>query len=420
MKFLLYSVAGEGAQIAKRIEQEGNEVGVFIKDKLYKTVFDGLLQKVEPESFIDKETVIIFDLSGNGSYADTLKRKGHYVYGASSFADDLEHDREFGFNAMKEAGIQIPQYNEFKDWNEAKGFVQNSNNRLVFKPSGSMPCKLTYVSKDPEELVSYLDFVEKQYGSKIDSFILQEFIEGVVVSSECFCGREGFLFPGNHTVEVKKSMNDELGASTGCSGNVTWFLENSHILEEGVFKIEKLCKKHGYIGQIDLNAVVNEQGVFGLEWTPRFGYDATPTLLNLFQDDIGKFFSDMSRGQQGEISVSTKCAGSVRVSIPPYPAEPLANVDPEKFSPSIGVPILGWEDVEEYLYFYEVKMEEGRLYHSDGTGVICAACGEDEDAAKSIDECYKTIKKLNIPDIQYRTDLSKVLSKMVKEVEEYV
>src|SRR5271154_5381265 len=101
MRFLLYSQCGEGAQILKKIELEGNECAIFIKDKIYKDVFKGLLSHIDnPDSFVDKDTVIIFDMSGNGSIADSYKRKGHYVYGASSFADDLEHDRTFGFDAM--------------------------------------------------------------------------------------------------------------------------------------------------------------------------------------------------------------------------------------------------------------------------------------------------------------------------------
>ena len=32
MKFLMYSQSGEGSQILKRIEMEGNTVGLYIKD----------------------------------------------------------------------------------------------------------------------------------------------------------------------------------------------------------------------------------------------------------------------------------------------------------------------------------------------------------------------------------------------------
>jgi phosphoribosylamine--glycine ligase len=420
MKFLLYSVAGEGAQVAKRIELEGNEVGMFIKDKIYKSVFSGLLTLVEPEAFIDKDTTIIFDLSGNGPYADTLKRKGHFVYGASAFADDLEHDREFGFEAMRNAGIRVPNYEEFNDWAKALTYVQESNKRLVFKPSGSMPCKLTYVSKDNEELLAYLKFVEKHFAKDIDSFILQEFIEGGVLSSEFFCDGTKFLHPGNHTVEVKKSMNDDLGASTGCSGNITWPEESSKILDAGVAKIESLCVKHGYVGQIDLNAVVNDSGVYGLEWTPRFGYDATPTLLSLLEDDFGKFFYEIARGELKEIKLNKADAGAVRVTIPPYPAEPKNGVNPEKFSPSIGVPILNWEDLQEKLYFYEVALEEGQLVHSGGVGVVACALGMGQTPYECMDEAYSVAEELNIPDKQYRTDLREVLTDMVEEVLDYV
>lgn len=420
MKFLLFSQCGEGAQILKRIELEGNEVGLYINDKHYKTVFDGILPKVEPDSFIDKETIIIFDISGNGKVADSYRRKGLHVYGASSFADKLEHDRQFGFDAMIKAGIKIPDHKEFTDFKTAKEYVRETNKRLVFKPSGSMPCKLTYCAKDAEELDAYLDFVEKKFKKEIKSFILQDFIEGCVVSSEFFCNGKSFVWPPNHTVEVKKSMNDDLGPSTGCSGNVAWTCEeSSKIINAGVAKAEQMCIDEQYIGQIDLNAVVNESGVYGLEWTPRFGYDATPTLLTLLQDDVGAFFSGITRGELELAEFESKDAGGVRITIPPYPVELDDKKDSEDFSPNSGVPILNWEEHQESLYFYEVQITEDRLEHAGGTGVIACAIGSGDSPEESLEEPYKVLEALNVPDKQYRTDLSKVLSKMIKETLEY-
>ena len=420
MKFLLYSQCGEGAQVLKRIELEGNDCALFIKDKLYTTVFDGLIAKcTQPDSFIDKDTIILFDMSGNGSVADSYKRKGHFVYGASAFADDLEHDRQFGFDAMKTAGIMIPEHKEFKSFEEGINYVRETNERLVFKPNGTMPCKLTYCSSSPEELISYMKFVEKRFGKEIKSFILQEFVEGIVVSSEAFCqGDKGFLYPFNHTVEVKKSMNDELGPSTGCSGNIVWACEEDRIITEGIQKVEELCVKHNFIGQIDLNCVVNESGVYGLEWTPRFGYDATPTLLTLLETDFGEFFSNLARCQAVEVPVIESFAGGIRITIPPYPVEPKTGVDPEKFSPSMGVPIQNYEEYEKELYFYEVQWGEDGLEHSGGTGVIACAVGFGEDPVESLKQPKEILDALVIPDKQYRTDLDKVLPKMIAEVEE--
>ena len=420
MKFLLFSQSGEGAQILKRIELEGNEVGLYIKDKLYSSVFDGLLPKVEPDDFVDKDTVILFDMSGNGKIADSFRRKGLLVFGASEYADKLEHDRQFGFDAMQEAGIKIPGYKEFQDFKTGLEYVRGSNKRLVFKPSGSMPCKLTYVSKDANELFAYMQFVEQQFGSHIKSFILQDFIEGVVVSSEFFSNGKRFMWPPNHTVEVKKSMNDDLGPSTGCSGNITWTCEeSSKVIDAGVRLIESQCQAEQFTGNIDLNAVVNESGVYGLEWTPRFGYDATPTLLTLLTTDFGEFFHGLASGQLSEVSFNKKDAGGVRVTIPPYPAEPQEGTDPEKLSPSSGVPIQGYEENCDSLYFYEVKMDKDQLVHSQGTGVIALALGIGDTPEECLEKPYKILEDLVVPDKQYRTDLSKVLSKMTKDVLEY-
>lgn len=416
----MFSQSGEGAQVLKRIELEGNDCELFIKDKAYKTVFNGLLEKTEtPQP--DKDTVILFDMSGNGSVADTWKKQGHFVFGASSFADKLEHDREFGFSIMQEAGIKIPKYKEFTSFEEGLKTVRATNELLVFKPSGSLPTKLTFCAKSSEELIAYMQFVEKQYGKHIKSFVLQEFIEGIVVSSEFFCmGEAGFLHPANHTVEVKKSMNDELGPSTGCSGNITWPCEVDSIIEEGVQRVEETCKNHNYIGQIDLNTVASEHGIYGLEWTPRFGYDATPTLLSSLDCDLGEFFSDIARSQfKEDLPFKEQYAGSVRVTIPPYPAEPQGRGDSDSLSPNRGIPILNYEKYEEDLYFYEVSKENDSLCHSGGTGVIACVIGISKTAEESLDVPYEILKELVVPDKQYRTDLSKVLSKAVKEANLY-
>jgi phosphoribosylamine--glycine ligase len=418
MKFLLYSECGEGAEMLHRIAMEGNDCAIFIRDKIYSTVFNGILPHVDnPDVFVDKETVIIFDMSGNGKVADTYRRKGHFVYGSSSFSDDLENDRDFGFESMEKAGIKIPEHTEFKDFNKGIEFVRQSNERLVFKPSGCMPCKLTYCAHNSEELMCYMKFVEKHFGKDIDSFILQEFIEGIVVSSEFFCDGNKFVHPANHTVEVKKSMNDELGPSTGCSGNIAWICDNDRIVSEGVARIEELCKKNQFVGQIDLNVVANEEGVYGLEWTPRMGYDATPTLLSLLEVDFGQFFSDLVRGDLKELPLSASFAGGIRVSIPPYPAEPKKGVDTEEVSPNIGVPIQNYEDYDGNFYWYEVeKSEDGELVHSGGTGVIACVIGQGDTPEKSLEEPEKILEDLILPDKQYRTDLQSVLSKMINEV----
>jgi phosphoribosylamine--glycine ligase len=417
MKFFMYSECGEGAGLLDRIQQEGNEVSLYIHDRIYRDVWDGLLPKVNIPT-PDKDALILFDMSGNGATADSFRRSGHLVYGASALMDQLECDRDFGFDVMKQVGIKIPKTEKFKSFKDGIEYVSKHTGKLVFKPNGSMPCKLTYVSENAEELIAYLRFVEVKFGKNIDDFLLQDFVKGCVVSSEAFCDGQKFIRPCNHTVEAKKFMDGEHGPSTGCSGNVTW-LDETQIMASGIMLAEEYCVKNGYVGQIDLNAVVNEDGVFGLEWTPRMGYDATPCLFSLIKGDVGEFFSDLLSGQLKKMPMVAEYGASVRFSIPPYPAELLKGKDSEKFSPNEGIPIQGFESVEDEIYFYEVLCKDGQLVHSSGTGVLGITLGMDSNCKIAINDCYDVLEFINVPDLQYRTDLDTVLSSMVEEISEY-
>ena len=204
MKFLMVSAAGEGSHILKMIEREGNDVELYIKIPEYRSVFDGLLSKAKKIS-PDKDTTVIFDYSGSGKMADQFRKSGIPVVGGSSFADRLEQDRAFGFEVMGQVGIKLPMMQEFKSSKGVAEFLAANDKyeegecagelrRFVYKPEGKdVASHLTYVSLDSEDLLRYVLYAEKSYGQQIDSFILQEFIEGVAVSSELWSDGSKFI-----------------------------------------------------------------------------------------------------------------------------------------------------------------------------------------------------------------------------------
>jgi phosphoribosylamine-glycine ligase len=112
-------------------------------------------------------------------------------------------------------------------------------------------------------------------------------------------------------------------------------------------------------------------------------------------------------------------ASSVRFTVPPYPAELKRGIDPEKFSPNEGIPILGWEKYKNDIYFYEIRKDNEKLVHSSGTGVVGLTLGQSEYVKSSFKKPYKILDKIHVPDMQYRTDLDTVLTKMVKEIGQY-
>lgn len=425
MKFAMFSKCGEGAQVLYRIACEGNDVRLHIKEKEYRRNWDGLVPKVnEVNSFIDHDTIILFDFSGMGDLADDLRKSGYKVFGASSFADKLEEDRAFGLEFMDKCGIKFPATREFDvdDLEEAKKYIASREAKLAFKPSGeSLPCHLTYCAEDEEDLIRYIDYVYQYFGKDIESFVLQDFVEGDIISSELFFDGKKACYPANHTIEAKKFLAGDLGPSVGCSGNLVWAEFNDcYIVQEGIGRVEDELIKEQFCGQLDLNAIVNEKGTFGLEWTPRFGYDSIPSLLPLIEGDVAEFFYKMATGN-GRMKLKDGFSAGVRFTIPPYPIEPEHLKPILKESPNLGVPIRGF-DVNDIcnLYFFEIMLDDqDSIVHGDGTGVLGVAGGIADESKEAFTAAYELLERAKVPDLQYRNDLGKVIPKMYNEIEQW-
>jgi len=403
------SLKGDGLGFALRLKAAGHEVKARIVGRNERANYDGLIEKVEKwDDGLDKDTIVLFDSTGGGVTADRLRARGYSVFLGSVFADNLELDRELAFDLMEQVGIKTPQYKTFYDWHSGKEYARRRGGKLVFKPTGKMSDDKglgSYCGSDTKDLETMIDYFESVAKHKPE-FILQEFVEGVCVSTEgWFNGRE-WMEPFNHTVEHKQIMNDDLGPSTGCAFNVVWAARDTNrIIDEGIRLMEPILKEYRYIGPIDLNTVVNEDGVWALEFTPRLGYDAFPALLELVDEDIGEVVAKMARGEQpDQILLKSGFASALRVTIPPHPSE--------EFTHPGGVPIQGLTRSDRpHLYFFEVMLDHvDRLVSAKGGGAIAAVTGWGENIHESFEGPYEIAKRLRIPEKQYRTDAVKVLS----------
>jgi phosphoribosylamine--glycine ligase len=408
-KFLLMSLKGDGLGLALRLRQAGHTVGAWIRGTIEKENYDGLIEKISKwETFLDPATIVVFDSSGGGRTADRLRSRGHHVFAGSIFADNLELDRELAFELMSQAGIKIPAYKTFYNWEDGKRHAKQHKGRLVFKPSGDLSDEEgigSYVSCDSEDMICMLDYFES-VAHKSPEFIMQDFVEGVALSTEGWFNGYEWMEPFNHTIEHKQMLVDDLGPSSGCACNVVWRVEQTNrVVEEGIKLMGPVLAEQRYVGPIDLNAVVNEEGVWALEFTPRFGYDAFPALLELVDTDLGEVIAKMAKGEQpSEIPLKKGFASALRVSIPPHPSD--------EFTHPGGIPIQGLTRSDRpHLYFFEVKFDEqNRLTSSKGGGAIAAVTGFGDTIHNSFIEPFEIAKRLRIPEKQYRTDAEFVLT----------
>jgi len=181
-------------------------------------------------------------------------------------------------------------------------------------------------------------------------------------------------------------------------------------VKQTLTKLTEVLREHRYVGPIDINCVVNEDGVYGLEFTPRFGYDAFPTLLHSLVDfDFGSFIVDLSHGGDSSCRLVPGFAAGVRLSIPPWPNEKFHNED--------CVPLRGFDDeARSYFYPYGVMEVNEELQSSHGVGVLGVMNYEGRSIGQAFACVYHQIEKLKIPNLQYRTDLTKQCLKDYREL----
>lgn len=406
MRFNFISESSDGFGLALRCQDEGNDVRMWVRSKDASEVGDGMIPKVGDLEDLIKDAepdndVFVFDVTGNGVIADKLRADGFGVVGGSTDADMLERDRAFGLQVMANAGIKSPPTHSFTSFEEGIAFAQNSEERLVYKPSKHLGDESpSLVASSSEELVETLTRIQKESGITDPEFELQEFIEGAELSTECWFDGNNFIEPlWNHTFERKQLMNDNLGPSGGCTGNVVWSCGDCMVCRS-VRGLAAHLHSCSFVGPIDVNVIAAAGKIYGLEFTPRFGYDATPTLaFEVLDGELSHLLHDVAKQQYGDSSpkLHERFGGAVRITIPPWPSE--------KYHAASGVPINEMPEDRKHTYFYNVKETDGKLQSAGAWGILMLFTGHGDSVTRAMSQPYRLARDVKIPDKQFRTDL---------------
>ena len=396
---ILFLSQGDGPWIALKLLRDGHSVDWIIDEEKYSGLLAGMLPPpLNSISHPADYDLIVFDCACTGLIADGL-REHTPVIGSSSFAEKLEKDRAFGIEFMEKCGIPVPPWQQFTDVADALRWIRETKKRTVFKPLGDQDDKATtYVSKSADDMARYLEILFKKM--KVKEFLLQEFIEGTEVSCEGYFNGTEF-HAVNCTIEEKKFMAGGIGPNTGCAGNLVWMPTRTNpLFERGLRRTEDALRGAGFVGPVDLNTIVTEGEIFGLEWTPRFGYEGTCNLTRLIGSDFGEFLHAIAVGDDPHLGPPAyPFAATIRLSVPPYP-------NPSRPAKYGGVPISGIDpDKLDAFYLNDVRVKEGtegELETIGTSGLIGAPIGCGDSPEQAFYECKKVIDTLQIPDLQYR------------------
>ncbi len=406
--FLFVSIDALIGDTAWQILREGHNVKYYISCDEEKDVADGFVPKVEDwQKEVPWADVIVFDdVLGQGAKAKKLRDEGKLVVGGSPYTDKLEDDRAFGQEELKKAGVNIIQQDNFTSFEDAQEYVKQNPNKYVIKPSGEAQNKkqLLFVGEEDtgRDVIQVLEHYKGVWRDKIKEFQLQRKVGGVEVAVGAFFNGTEFIYPINVNFEHKKLFPGNIGPSTGEMGTSMFWSPPNTLFKETLAKMESQLREEHYVGYMDINCIVNNQGIYPLEFTARFGYPCLFIQQEGMLAPMGDFLYQLAKGEKPQLKVRSGFQIGVRIIMPPYPF-----TDQEAFDTHSkeAVIIFKKPDDRDGVHIEDVKKIDGEWVIAGTTGVVLtvAACGQTMQQARQ--RVYNRVNNVMLPNRYYRNDI---------------
>jgi len=406
-KFLFVSFDALITDIAWQVVKEGHDVRYWIREKKAWSVGDGFVPKSKDwKADAEWADVIVFDdVLGMGEDADRLRRAGKAVVGGTPYTDRLEDDRSFGQTELKSLGINIIPFEEFTSFDDAIAFVRANPARYVIKPSGEAQNikRLLFVGEDEDgtDVIHVLESYQKVYAKRVRNFQLQRRRTGVEIAVGAFFNGHEFLSPINVNFEHKKLFPGNIGPSTGEMGTAMYWSAPNRIFNQTLAKMEKKLGEEGYAGYIDLNCIVNAQGIYPLEFTARFGYPTISIQQEGLNAPMGEVLATLARGEPIDLKPKSGFQVGVRIVVPPFPYD-----DPKTFEANSEERVIIFKKPDySGVHIEDVKLVNGEWVVTGDSGVVLIVVGTGPTMRQAQAQAYNRIKNIMIPNMYYRTDI---------------
>lgn len=350
------------------------------------------------------------------------------VIGATKAAAAWELDRTCGQGIFKKAGIAVPPFREFDNYDDAIAYVEREGRCFVSKPCGDEENKaLSYVPNSPADLIYMLRRWKKARTHR-DSFILQEMVKGCEFAVGGWFGADGFAGGWCENIEHKKLFAGGLGPNTGEMGTALRMVRSSKLADEVLKPLESAIEKTGFTGYVDVNCIVDENGdPWPLEFTMRFGYPTWPIQQHLLRDgDAIGFLHDLASGVDSKAWNLDETAVGVVMAMGDFPHSHMTKKE------VVGVPIYGaTPGVLERLSFCEVM--RGVAPHDLPAGgtfdkpcyvtagdYVLVAVGLGADVVTARRRAYGTLERLKLPSSPFwRDDIGQGLRFTLPKLQEH-
>ena len=336
---------------------------------------------------------LVFEAVGFGALQDQLRSEGYHVIGGSAFGDRLESDRGFAQRLLEERGMQVARSVEFTRVAEALADLADRPRRCVLKLSASDGETFVGALPDGRDIAALLR-VRPPEGP----FLLMDHVSGIEIGVGAFFNGRTFLRPACLDWEHKHFFAGDMGELTGEMGTVATFQFSAPLFEATLGRMESDLAAAGHVGWVNLNLIVNDEGVWPLEFTCRFGYPGFAVLEPLQAIGWGELFRSLACGSE-HLPTEDGVSVGVVLGTPPFP------LSREEVEAPVGLPILVDSPDDPHLHFGEVGLEQGELVTSGLYGWTAVVTGTGESVEQARLAAYERAGRVVTPNVRYRLDI---------------
>jgi phosphoribosylamine---glycine ligase len=234
-----------------------------------------------------------------------------------------------------------------------------------------------------------------------------DFVEGIEMGVGAYFNGDKFLKPSCLDWEHKRFFPGDLGELTGEMGTVVTYDRTATFHQQTLGRVEALLRQGKYCGYINLNTIVNDDGIWPLEFTCRFGYPGYAILDSLQEIAWGDLFRGMIDRSRDTFDTRAGFSVGIVMTTPPFPYS-LPEVDEP-----IGLPILFDEDLTEedleHLHYGEVALAQDQLVTSGANGWTMVVTGVGATIQDAQHRANSLAARVFIPRARYRRDIGERL-----------
>ena len=390
-----------------RLIGEGHEVKVTISEPLAQGTMAGLVpHAADWRAELDWVRqapdlgVIVFEAVRFGALQDELRRDGFNVIGGSAFGDRLENDRAFALDLLRGPRLKSAATAEFDNIIDALADLQRRPRRCVFKRCDSAGDTFVGTFDDGQDVAAIIAGQELSLGQL---FILMDHVRGVETGVGAFFNGERFLRPACLDWEHKRFFAGNMGELTGEMGTVATFTGADALFEATLLPLEPLFREAGHMGWVNLNTIINEEGVWPLEFTCRFGYPGFAVLEPLQGLGWGELFQHMIAGDTTDFPTSRGFSTAVVLTTPPMP------LSRKEAAAPIGLPVMTGDLDPRHLHLGEVGLKDSKLVTAGLYGWTAVVTGTGDTVQAAKDAAYANAAQVRAPNLRYRLDIGDAL-----------